>query len=109
MIIHHAPRDDLSNKITKSWFITFWTGAEVQGDGCGPPPSYFQNQPSSSSHHPTHTHSHWPHLKNKSTNISLSRGRTEDIISYFTLMSSEIHYYDIIEKMGSWTLMSSEV
>ena len=39
----------------------------------------------------------------------LIRGRTEDIISYFTLMSSEIHYYDIIEKMGSWTLMSSEV
>ena len=38
-----------------------------------------------------------------------TRGRTEDIISYFTLMSSEIHYYDIIEKMGSWTLMSSEV
>ena len=37
------------------------------------------------------------------------RGPTEDIISYFTLMSSEIHYYDIIEKMGSWTLMSSEV
>ena len=37
------------------------------------------------------------------------RGGTEDIISYFTLMSSEIHYYDIIEKMGSWTLMSSEV
>ena len=37
------------------------------------------------------------------------RGHTEDIISYFTLMSSEIHYYDIIEKMGSWTLMSSEV
>ena len=63
MIVHHTPRDDLSNKITKSWFITFWTGAEVQGDGCGPPPSYFQNQPSSSSHHPTHTHSHWPHLK----------------------------------------------
>ena len=31
----------------------------------------------------------------------LSRGPTEDIISYFTLMSSEIHYYDIIEKMGS--------
>ena len=30
-------------------------------------------------------------------------------ISYFTLMSSEIHYYDIIEKIGSWTLMSSEV
>ena len=39
----------------------------------------------------------------------LIRGPTEDIISYFTLMSSEIHYYDIIEKMGSWTLMSSEV
>ena len=37
------------------------------------------------------------------------RGRTEDIISYFTLMSSEMHYYDIIEKMGPWTLMSSEV
>ena len=37
------------------------------------------------------------------------RGPTEDIISYFTLMSSEIHYYDIIEKMGSWTLMSSGV
>ena len=37
------------------------------------------------------------------------RGPTEDIISYFTLMSSEIHYYDIIEEMGSWTLMSSEV
>ena len=37
------------------------------------------------------------------------RGHTEDIISYFTLMSSEIHYYDIIEKMGSWTLMSSGV
>ena len=36
------------------------------------------------------------------------RGPTEDIIN-FTLMSSEIHYYDIIEKMGSWTLMSSEV
>ena len=41
--------------------------------------------------------------------IIISRGGTEDIISYFTLMSSEIHYYDIIEKMGSWTLMSSEV
>ena len=39
----------------------------------------------------------------------IHRGGTEDIISYFTLMSSEIHYYDIIEKMGSWTLMSSEV
>ena len=37
----------------------------------------------------------------------ICRGGTEDIISYFTLMSSEIHYYDIIEKMGSWTLMSS--
>ena len=37
------------------------------------------------------------------------RGPTEDIISYFTLVSSEIHYYDIVEKMGSWTLMSSEV
>ena len=41
--------------------------------------------------------------------FALARGPTEDIISYFTLMSSEIHYYDIIEKMGSWTLMSSEV
>ena len=41
--------------------------------------------------------------------IANIRGPTEDIISYFTLMSSEIHYYDIIEKMGSWTLMSSEV
>ena len=70
MIVHHTPRDDLSNKITKSWFITFWTGAEVQGDGCGPPPSYFQNQPSSSSHHPTHTHSHWPHLKKGNLNVS---------------------------------------
>ena len=40
---------------------------------------------------------------------SVDRGPTEYIISYFTLMSSEIHYYDIIEKMGSWTLMSSGV
>ena len=41
--------------------------------------------------------------------VSNNRDRTEDIISSFTLMSSEIHYYDIIEKIGSWTLMSSEV
>ena len=47
--------------------------------------------------------------KNFFIGIIIVRGRTEDIISYFTLMSSEIHYYDIIEKMGSWTLMSSEV
>ena len=48
---------------------------------------------------------HW----STSNNNYVFRGPTEDIISYFTLMSSEIHYYDIIEKMGSWTLMSSEV
>ena len=41
--------------------------------------------------------------------IETFRGPTEDSISYLTLMSSEIHYYDIIEKMGSWTLMSSGV
>ena len=29
------------------------------------------------------------------------RGRTEDIISYFTLMSSEIHYFDIINVFRS--------
>ena len=51
-------------------------------------------------------------ISDSSSNILIRitiRGPTEDIISYFTLMSSEIHYYDIIEKMGSWTLMSSGV
>ena len=54
----------------------------------------------------------WVHndsVNTNSTSPGAIRGHTEDIISYFTLMSSEIHYYDIIEKMGSWTLMSSEV
>ena len=35
------------------------------------------------------------------------RGPTEDIIHYFTLMSSELHYLDIIPKMENLTLMSS--
>ena len=35
------------------------------------------------------------------------RGPTEDIIHYFTLMSSELHYLDIILKMENFTLMSS--
>ena len=29
----------------------------------------------------------------------VSRGPTEDIIHYFTLMSSELHYLDIIPKI----------
>ena len=36
------------------------------------------------------------------------RPGTEDIIHYFTLMSSELHYLDIILKMEKFTLMSSE-
>ena len=36
-----------------------------------------------------------------------SRGPTEDIIHYFTLMSSELHYLDIILKIENLTLMSS--
>ena len=35
------------------------------------------------------------------------RGPTEDIIHYFTLMSSELHYLDIILKIENLTLMSS--
>ena len=35
------------------------------------------------------------------------RGPTEDIIHYFTLMSSELHYLDIIPKIENFTLMSS--
>ena len=35
------------------------------------------------------------------------RGPTEDIIHYFTLMSSELHYLDIIPKIEKFTLMSS--
>ena len=35
------------------------------------------------------------------------RGPTEDIIHYFTLMSSELHYLDIIPKIENLTLMSS--
>ena len=37
----------------------------------------------------------------------LPRGPTEDIIHYFTLMSSELHYLDIILKIENLTLMSS--
>ena len=37
----------------------------------------------------------------------LCRGPTEDIIHYFTLMSSELHYLDIILKIENLTLMSS--
>ena len=35
------------------------------------------------------------------------RDPTEDIIHYFTLMSSELHYLDMIPKIGNLTLMSS--
>ena len=38
---------------------------------------------------------------------ALPRGPTEDIIHYFTLMSSELHYLDIILKIENLTLMSS--
>ena len=31
----------------------------------------------------------------------ICRGPTEDIIHYFTLMSSELHYLDIIPKIGN--------
>jgi len=42
-------------------------------------------------------------------NVALAwpRGPTEDIIHYFTLMSSELHYLDIIPKIENLTLMSS--
>jgi hypothetical protein len=53
----------LSKKITKSWAITFLKGAEVLGVGCGPPPLNVPSQPAFFSHPPSHTHSHWPHLK----------------------------------------------
>ena len=39
--------------------------------------------------------------------VSKNRGPTEDIIHYFTLMSSELHYLDIILKIENLTLMSS--
>ena len=39
--------------------------------------------------------------------LSINRGPTEDIIHYFTLMSSELHYLDIILKIENLTLMSS--
>ena len=35
------------------------------------------------------------------------RGPTEDIINYFTLMSSELHYLDIIPNLEKFTLMFS--
>jgi len=38
---------------------------------------------------------------------AIHRGPTEDIIHYFTLMSSELHYLDIILKIENLTLMSS--
>ena len=38
---------------------------------------------------------------------AILRGPTEDIIHYFTLMSSELHYLDIILKIENLTLMSS--
>ena len=39
--------------------------------------------------------------------IPMCRGPTEDIIHYFTLISSELHYLDIIPKIDKFTLMSS--
>ena len=39
--------------------------------------------------------------------VPIFRGPTEDIIHYFTLMSSELHYLDIILKIENLTLMSS--
>ena len=40
-------------------------------------------------------------------NLYIYRPGTEDIIHYFTLMSSELHYLDIILKIENLTLMSS--
>ena len=40
-------------------------------------------------------------------NLMCNRGHTEDIIHYFTLMSSELHHLDIILKIKNLTLMSS--
>ena len=39
--------------------------------------------------------------------LETCRGPTEDIIHYFTLMSSELHYLDINLKIENLTLMSS--
>ena len=64
---HATPPDVLSKKITKSWAITFLKGAEVLGVGCGPPPLNVPSQPAFFSHPPSHTHSHWPHLKDQQT------------------------------------------
>ena len=43
----------------------------------------------------------------KGQEIEEGRGPTEDIIHYFSLMSSELHYLDIILKIENLTLMSS--
>ena len=45
--------------------------------------------------------------KSKSPPFLYYRGPTEDIIHYFTLMSSLLHYLDIIPKIENLTLMSS--
>ena len=83
MIIKESwhPRDVLSNKITKSWAITFLKGAEVQGDGCGPPPSNVPNQPAFFSHPPSHTHSHWPHLKREESESFYSKRILKGILT----------------------------
>ena len=50
---------------------------------------------------------HQTSLDPESLGNGIPRGPTEDIIHYFTLMSSELHYLDIILKIENLTLMSS--
>ena len=75
---------------------------------CTQPGSWIRfSQPNSWNVHGTFSLSPTHQLLSLSPTHEIFRGPTEDIIHYFTLMSLELHYLDIIPKIDNFTLMSS--